>query len=102
MHLAKNVFHIPKVIVLQFFGRGIDKGKPLSEDTAIALKTLVLGSANQTLPSGWSKQSFLFQSPFSDDDEKSPAGCSFGLVQNSGGPCGILAAVQAFTLKVKY
>lgn len=94
--------HITIVIVLQFRGRGVDKGKPLPQDIATALKALVLGSANQTLPSGWLKQSFQFQSPSSYDYKDSSHGCSFGLIQNSGGPCGILAAVQAYILKVKY
>ena len=76
------------------------EGTPLSQDVATALKALVLGSANQTLPSGWLKQSFQFQSPSSNDHTSH--GCSFGLIQNNGGPCGILAAVQAYIIKVQY
>ena len=42
--------------------------------------------------SGWKKQAFVF--------EKSE-GLRFGLVQQNGGPCGVLAAVQAHIIKVK-
>ena len=42
-------------------------------------------------PEGWLQQAFNFRSPHTR--------LSFGLVQNKGGPCGILAVVQAFILK---
>ena len=82
-------------------GRNAERGQPLSQDTSIALKTLVLGSANQPLPSGWVGQSFRFQSPSSRSTTIDAHGCSFGLIQNKGGPCGLLAVVQAHILKVK-
>ena len=73
---------------------------PLSQDIAIALKVITLGSANQSFPSGWQEQSFTFQSPSSKKCGNGSYGCSFGLVQNKGGPCGILAVVQAYIIKV--
>ena len=59
-----------------------------------------MGSANQSFPSGWLEQSFLFQSPSSRESENGSYGCSFGLIQNKGGPCGLLAVVQAYIMKV--
>ena len=41
-------------------------------------------------PEGWLQQAFNFRSP--------QTRLSFGLVQKKGGPCGILAVVQAFIL----
>ena len=42
-------------------------------------------------PEGWLHQAFSFR--------RSPPSLSFGLVQKKGGPCGVLAVVQAFILK---
>jgi hypothetical protein len=61
---------------------------------------LVLGSANYTLHSGWVEQSFKFQPPSTKYLGNKSVGCPFGLVQNKGGPCGILAVVQAYIIKV--
>ena len=62
---------------------------------------LVFGTANQTFPSGWLQQSFQFQNPFFHDPKKNDMhGCPFGLIQKKGGPCGILAVVQAYIIKV--
>ena len=74
----------------------------MSQEDATSLKTLTIGSANQAFPSGWVNQSFKFQPPHvSRDGEKHlTEGCPFGLVQKKGGPCGILAAVQAYIIKV--
>ena len=42
-------------------------------------------------PEGWLQQAFNFRQPHTR--------LSFGLVQKKGGPCGVLAVVQAFILK---
>ena len=64
---------------------------PISFETACSLKQLVFGSATSPLPSGWINQSFGFS-----DKVK------FGLVQHRGGPCGVLAAVQAHIIKENF
>ena len=87
--------------LLQIFKRGYVNDKPLNQDLAIQLKMLVFGTANQTFPSGWVRQSFQFQKPFFHDPKKNDMhGCPFGLIQKKGGPCGILAVVQAYIIKV--
>lgn len=63
-------------------------GEPISLETACSLKSLVLGSANLMVPSGWVHQSFGFSEQV-----------GLGLVQHRGGPCGVLAAVQAHIIK---
>jgi len=63
-------------------------GKSIEMEEAVALKELLLGNARKVYPDGWIGQAFTFQ-----DD------ISFGLVQKRGGPCGVLAVVQAFILK---
>ncbi len=75
-------------------GRGagffISDGKPIELEEAVALKTLLLGNANKLYPEGWVGQAFTFR-------QDGPL--NFGLVQKKGGPCGVLAVVQAFILK---
>ncbi|XP_005102282.2 probable ubiquitin carboxyl-terminal hydrolase MINDY-4 [Aplysia californica] len=59
---------------------------PVDLKTAVALKTLVLGSPNQQFNEEWRLQAFSF---CDIQDLK------YGIVQKKGGPCGVLAAVQA-------
>ncbi|KAK0070261.1 protein FAM188B [Biomphalaria pfeifferi] len=59
---------------------------PLDLRTAMALKTIVLGSPTQVFIDEWMKQSLTFSEC---PDIK------YGLVQKKGGPCGVLAAIQA-------
>ncbi|KAG2430114.1 hypothetical protein HXX76_010213 [Chlamydomonas incerta] len=66
-------------------------GTPISPDTMRQLKTLLWGNLGQPPPS-W-KQGFFFNAH---------AGLQFGLVQKLGGPCGVLAAVQAHILGALY
>ncbi|GMI50311.1 hypothetical protein TeGR_g10508 [Tetraparma gracilis] len=64
---------------------------PLSLDSAVGLRALVFGpEAANSFPPSWTKQGFFFTS---EDDLK------FGLIQTDGGPCGAIAAVQAFVLR---
>ena len=65
-------------------------GTPIDMETAMALKTTLLGSATKPFPAGWIGQSMAFCSK---------PGLAFGLVQNKGGPCGALSVVQAFVLR---
>ncbi|KAH9508931.1 putative ubiquitin carboxyl-terminal hydrolase MINDY-4 [Bulinus truncatus] len=63
---------------------------PLDLRAAIALKNIVLGSPTQLFNDEWLKQSLTFcEVP----DIK------YGIIQNKGGPCGVLAAVQACFLQ---
>ena len=52
-----------------------------------------VGSATKMYPEGWLHQAFTFRFPAASTE------LSFGLVQKKGGPCGVLAVVQAFILK---
>ncbi|GAB1597374.1 hypothetical protein Ahia01_000013800, partial [Argonauta hians] len=63
--------------------------KPMDLNTAMKLKTLILGSANSQFSPEWAKQSLEF--------------CTlpklqYGIVQKKGGPCGVLAAIQSYVL----
>ena len=66
------------------------KGDPITLELAIELKQLLFGNANRDFPAGWKSQAL----EFNDRDS-----LKFGLVQHRGGPCGVLAAVQAFVIK---
>jgi len=66
---------------------GMSGGTPLPPDTARALKQLLWGNHGQP-PASW-KQGFFFNAR---------PGLQFGLVQKEGGPCGLLAGVQAHIL----
>ncbi len=63
--------------------------RPISMAEACALKKLVFGNGKLTFNSAWTQG--LFPS--------STQGLSYGIVQREGGPCGVLATVQAFLLR---
>ena len=63
----------------------------LAINEAISLREIIFGNANGTsFNPEWEQQSFTF------NDTRQ---LEFGLVQHKGGPCGILAAVQALVVK---
>ena len=61
--------------------------RSVSRDEAVSLRELLLGDAKRKPPSSWLRQGFRF----CDGLE----GCGYGLIQKQGGPCGVLAAVNA-------
>eukprot|EP00755_Sulcionema_specki_P017455 Sspe_Gene.64412::Locus_38055_Transcript_1_1_Confidence_1.000_Length_2087::g.64412::m.64412 len=65
-------------------------GRPIGSQMAQKLKELFVGDKGQ-FPESWLRQGFRF----SDD-------VPYGIIQNNGGPCGALAAVQARILKVLF
>ncbi|XP_028757233.1 ubiquitin carboxyl-terminal hydrolase MINDY-3 [Neltuma alba] len=65
--------------------------KELSQEESIQLFFMVFGNeVSKSVLAQWSNQGIRFSS----DPET-----SMGLVQHEGGPCGVLAAIQAFVLK---
>nr|GLL39574.1 ubiquitin carboxyl-terminal hydrolase FAM188A [Ipomoea trifida]GMD50233.1 ubiquitin carboxyl-terminal hydrolase MINDY-3 [Ipomoea batatas] len=71
--------------------KNVNLGKELSVAEAEQLFSLIFGSAvTKEVLRQWSNQGIRF----SCDPET-----SMGLVQHEGGPCGVLAAIQAFVLK---
>jgi ubiquitin carboxyl-terminal hydrolase MINDY-3/4 len=62
----------------------------LTLEDANKLRELLFNDTKKTLPDSWRKQG-LFYSP--------SKGVRYGLVQKSGGPCGVLASVQALVLR---
>ena len=72
----------------------IQAGSPMSLETARHLKLIMFGEPgeqNHKFSPGWIGQAFMFSTH---------RDLSFGLVQHKGGPCGVLAAVQARLVKV--
>ncbi|KAF5467755.1 hypothetical protein F2P56_011973 [Juglans regia] len=68
---------------------GVCSGRELSENEAKQLFSMVFGSeASKDILAQWTNQGI------SPDPET-----SMGLVQHEGGPCGVLAAIQAYVLK---
>ncbi|KAJ6852872.1 ubiquitin carboxyl-terminal hydrolase FAM188A [Iris pallida] len=66
-------------------------GEELSEEVVEELYSMVFGSGvSRDILAQWSNQGIKFSSD--------PETC-MGLVQHEGGPCGVLAAIQAFVLK---
>ncbi|KVH99614.1 ubiquitin carboxyl-terminal hydrolase MINDY-3 isoform X2 [Cynara cardunculus var. scolymus] len=66
-------------------------GEELSSEEAQQLFSMVFGNeVSKGILAQWSNQGIRF----SPDEET-----SMGLVQHEGGPCGVLAAIQAFVLK---
>ncbi|XVE55162.1 hypothetical protein DITRI_Ditri03aG0137800 [Diplodiscus trichospermus] len=69
----------------------VNLGNELSEEEAYQLFLMVFGSGvSKDILAQWSNQGIRF----SPDPET-----SMGLVQHEGGPCGVLATIQAFVLK---
>ncbi|XP_036103105.1 probable ubiquitin carboxyl-terminal hydrolase MINDY-4 [Molossus molossus] len=64
--------------------------KPIDLSVAKDLKTLLFGSSFCCFNEEWKLQSFSFQDT---------ASLKYGIVQNKGGPCGVLAAVQSCVLQ---
>jgi len=62
--------------------------KPITLDTAMSLKTLIFGSAIKDFNQEWKQQGFEFNKDL-----------AYGLTQHKGGPCGLLACVQAYIIK---
>ncbi|OVA09141.1 protein of unknown function DUF4205 [Macleaya cordata] len=72
-------------------GKDLNFGEELSLKDADQLFTMVFGNCvSRDILSQWSNQGIRFSS----DPET-----SMGLVQHEGGPCGVLATIQAFLLK---
>ncbi|XP_041862745.1 probable ubiquitin carboxyl-terminal hydrolase MINDY-4 isoform X2 [Melanotaenia boesemani] len=65
-------------------------GRPIDQRTATELKAVLLGSSLNDFSAEWRNQGFTF-SEIHD--------LSYGIVQRKGGPCGVLASIQAFVLK---
>lgn len=65
----------------------------VTEAEANGVRHLVLGNASKSFNDAWREQGFYFCGI---------DGLRYGLVQAEGGPCGVLAAVQAFLLEVYF
>ncbi|CAH3189570.1 unnamed protein product, partial [Porites lobata] len=64
--------------------------RPIKINKRRGLKNLIFGNAKSSFTPEWRNQSFSFCDLY---------GLEYGIVQLKGGPCGVLAAVQAFVLK---
>ncbi|KAM6920911.1 putative ubiquitin carboxyl-terminal hydrolase MINDY-4 [Xenentodon cancila] len=65
-------------------------GRPMDQQTAVELKTVLLGSSLNCFSAEWRNQGFAF----SDAHD-----LRYGIVQRKGGPCGVLASIQVIVLK---
>ncbi|KAL1270078.1 hypothetical protein QQF64_032367 [Cirrhinus molitorella] len=63
---------------------------PMDQMTATALKEIIFGSSMACFTEEWKRQNFTFSDT---------PGLKYGIVQKKGGPCGVLAAVQACVLQ---
>uniref|UniRef100_A0A2K5DR22 Ubiquitin carboxyl-terminal hydrolase MINDY n=1 Tax=Aotus nancymaae TaxID=37293 RepID=A0A2K5DR22_AOTNA len=75
---------VPSVLKLQ------TASKPIDLSVAKEIKTLLFGSTFFCFNEEWKLQSFSFSNI---------ASLKYGIVQNKGGPCGVLAAVQGCVLQ---
>ncbi|XP_032381730.1 probable ubiquitin carboxyl-terminal hydrolase MINDY-4 isoform X2 [Etheostoma spectabile] len=65
-------------------------GRPMDQHTAMELKAVLLGSSLNCFSVEWRNQGFTFLDTHD---------LRYGIVQKKGGPCGVLASIQAFVLK---
>ncbi|XP_058641105.1 probable ubiquitin carboxyl-terminal hydrolase MINDY-4 isoform X2 [Onychostoma macrolepis] len=63
---------------------------PMDQMTATALKEIIFGSSMACFTEEWKQQNFTFSDT---------PGLKYGIVQKKGGPCGVLAVVQACVLQ---
>ncbi|XP_057698031.1 probable ubiquitin carboxyl-terminal hydrolase MINDY-4 isoform X2 [Corythoichthys intestinalis] len=70
--------------------RNHEIGRPMDQHTASELKSILIGSGLKCFTVEWRNQGFTFS-------EKHDL--RYGIVQKKGGPCGVLATIQAFVLK---
>ncbi|KAF7668340.1 hypothetical protein LDENG_00020530 [Lucifuga dentata] len=82
-HLSKMSFHtsIPKQSYASC---------PMDQHTATELKDVLFGSSLNCFSVEWRNQGFAFSETHD---------LRYGIVQKKGGPCGVLASIQAFFLK---
>eukprot|EP01147_Barroeca_monosierra_P009127 gene9128-1426_t len=80
----------PQVLHQQNLIKDDSSGRSITKVEAIKLKQVLLGSARSSFSSAWLQQNFCFNKI---------KGLEYGLLQHEGGPCGVLAAVQAVFLK---
>ncbi|ETV98157.1 hypothetical protein H310_08892 [Aphanomyces invadans] len=64
-------------------------GKPLPAAEVAALRKLLFNDTTKRLSSHWTHQGFAFSQV---------EGLKYGIVQHEGGPCGVMAVVQAYVL----
>ncbi|XP_051980901.1 probable ubiquitin carboxyl-terminal hydrolase MINDY-4 [Xyrauchen texanus] len=62
----------------------------MDQKTSTALKEIIFGSPKACFTEEWKQQNFSFSET---------SGLKYGIVQKKGGPCGVLAAVQACVLQ---
>ena len=80
----------PSVPVQKFPAKKYIRSDEISLHTAIELKKICFGNAKTSFNTEWRRQGFYFS--------KHPQ-LRYGLMQEKGGPCGLLASVQAWILK---
>lgn len=85
--LVADTIRIPEVIARN---KVQADGRPIDLQQAVELKNLLFGSPLRCFSEEWKIQSFTF---CNIEDLK------YGFVQKKGGPCGVLAAVQACLLQ---
>lgn len=73
-------------------GPGDKSPRAITESEALGVRELIFGDCGMRFNDAWREQGFYFCQGVS--------GLGYGLVQAEGGPCGVLAAVQAFLLEV--
>ncbi|KDO28012.1 hypothetical protein SPRG_20176 [Saprolegnia parasitica CBS 223.65] len=82
---------VPSAPVKQALGRppavAASVGRSLTSAEVSAMRTLLFGETKKGLTSHWTAQGFPF-APMP----------GYGIVQHEGGPCGVMAVVQAYTL----
>ncbi|XP_028260607.1 probable ubiquitin carboxyl-terminal hydrolase MINDY-4 isoform X2 [Parambassis ranga] len=81
---------LPQVPLQRTLAENNNAGRPMDQHTAMELKAVLLGTSLNCFSVEWRNQPFTF-SEIHD--------LRYGIVQRKGGPCGVLATLQAFVLK---
>uniref|UniRef100_A0A3P9JNB9 Ubiquitin carboxyl-terminal hydrolase MINDY n=1 Tax=Oryzias latipes TaxID=8090 RepID=A0A3P9JNB9_ORYLA len=86
----EDLQEISQVSVQRSVSECLPKSRPIDQSIAMDLKAVLLGSSLNCFSAEWRNQGLTF----SDTHD-----LRYGIVQRKGGPCGVLASIQAFILK---
>ncbi|XP_070688728.1 probable ubiquitin carboxyl-terminal hydrolase MINDY-4 [Pempheris klunzingeri] len=86
----EDLQELPKVSFQRPIAEQSYASRPMDQRTAMELKAVLLGNGLNYFSVEWRNQGFTF----SDTHD-----LRYGIVQKKGGPCGVLASIQAFVLK---
>ncbi|XP_036067368.1 probable ubiquitin carboxyl-terminal hydrolase MINDY-4 isoform X2 [Oryzias melastigma] len=86
----EDLQELSQVSPLRSVSERLPESRPIDQNTAADLKAVLLGTSLNCFSAEWRNQGLTFSETHD---------LRYGIVQRKGGPCGVLASIQAFVLK---